>query len=274
MGGSRKTKRVGIFSDSHCGHLVGLTSPQYQMTYTKQRGTWRDKAADLERESWNWFEKETNATGPFDVVIFNADMIDGRGERSGGTELITTNRITQVDMALDVLKQLKAKHYVLTYGTPYHTGDKEDFEDIIADRLRDVKGVKSVKIGSHEWVDVNGCVFDVKHHIGSSQIPHGRYTALARDRLWNCLWSDHKEQPKGDVIIRSHVHYHVFCGEDDVLAMTTPALQAMGTKFGARKCSGRVNYGFVHFDVNPDGGYVWQAHLADLKRQKARTVKL
>jgi hypothetical protein len=268
-----KSKRIVVVSDMHCGHLVGLTPPDYQQPFTKSRNTWCDKVAELERECYNWYEKTIDALKPVDIVIANADLIDGRGERSGSTELITADRYRQTQMALDALKYIEAKNYVMTYGTPYHTGAQEDFEDIICDGLNKLPGV-TAKIGSHEWIDVNGCIFDCKHHLGSSQVPHGRFTALARDTLWNNLWSLHDEQPTADVIIRSHVHYHGYCGENDWLALTTPALQAMGTKFGSRKCSGRVNFGLVHFDVDSDGGYTWQPHIANIKRQKAQAIKL
>lgn len=267
-------KRVVIMSDTHCGHLMGLTPPDWQVPQGKRISRRRDKAAALERESWRWYADKIKELKPIDVVIFNADAIDGRGERSGGTELLTSDRDEQVTMALACLAETGARRFVLTYGTAYHTGDAEDFEDNLVVALRASEGVESVKIGSHEWVDVNGLTFDVKHFIGSSAIPHGRYTSLARDVLWNELWAEHDEQPRADVIIRSHVHYFVYCGDDTFLAIITPALQTMGTKFGSRKCSGRVHFGLVHFDVDERGGYTWQAHVAKLEQQKARIVHL
>ena len=40
----------------------------------------------------------------------------------------------------------------------------EDFEELIAKEL-------NAKIGSHEWLDIRGNIFDIKHHIGSSSSP-------------------------------------------------------------------------------------------------------
>jgi hypothetical protein len=150
--------------------------------------------------------------------------------------------------------------------TPYHTGQEEDWEDVLA---REV----GAKIGAHEWVDINGLVFDVKHHVGSSQIPHGRHTAVARERLWSQLWAEREQTPKADVIIRSHVHYFDYCGGRDWLAMTTPALQGLGTKFGARRCSGTVDFGLLSFDVASRDEWSWHWHIAELI-QRARVTRV
>jgi hypothetical protein len=249
----------------HSGHVVGCTAPPWQQKLTNDH-QW-DKCAILQKELYNEFSNTVKSLGHIDILIVNGDCIEGSGSRSGGTELITTDRNKQCEMAEYAIKSVKADHVVMTYGTGYHTGDGEDFESIIA------REVKADKIGSHEWVEVNGLVFDCKHHIGSSGIPHGRHTATAKERLWNILWTEHEEQPKADIIIRSHVHYFDYCGGASWLALTTPALQGMGSKYGARRCSGHVDFGMVHFDVNPNGSYTWQPHIARIASQKAQTLK-
>jgi hypothetical protein len=155
----------------------------------------------------------------------------------------------------------------LSHNTSYHVGLDEDWENVIADRLE-------AKIGEHEWVDIEGVVFDLKHHpAGSSGIPQGRHTGVAKDRLWNLMWNERQMQPKASVFIRSHVHHHNFCGGPDWLAMTTPALQGIGSRFGSRRCSGIVDFGFVTFNVNK-GEYSWQAHIASIEAQKSLVTKL
>jgi hypothetical protein len=132
---------------------------------------------------------------------------------------------------------------VSVYGTPYHTTTNGDeWENIIAHRA----GFD--KIGSHEWIDVNGCIFDLKHHIGSSSVPHGRHTQSAKQHLWNLLWAEKGLQPKANVILRGHVHYHQYCGGTDWVAITSPALQ--GT----------------------DGSFDWQAFTNIIKSQKAEAL--
>ena len=271
----KRRKRVVVVADLHSGGLTGLTPPTEQLQTSATGGHWRNKIAELQREAWSWYVKKVEELQPIDVAIVNGDSIDGRGDKSGGTEQITTDRNKQCNMAVESLSMLRAKDYVMTYGTPYHVSScGEDSEDVIRSLLVKEPGVKSVKLGSHEWVSVNGLVFDIKHKIGNSQIPHGRYTALARDQVWNTLWTLHDEQPRGQVFIRSHTHYFVYCGNKDWIAMVTPALQTMGTKFGSRQCSGTVDFGLVSFDIESDGSYSWQVHIAELKRHRAQALVL
>jgi len=257
-----RLKRVGIFADLHCGHFAGLTHPNWFVSAGTERGK---GIRVMQQDAWRSFRRLLKKTGPFDIAIWNGDLIDGRGERSGGTELVTTDRVEQCDMASRVVQITGAKTNIFTRGTPYHTGHLEDWENMIANECNGV-------IGDHKFVDVNGLILDVKHKVAGSSIPHGRFTSAAKDRFWNLVWADREDgQPRADVIIRSHVHYHIFCGDFDWLALTTPALQLAATKFGARQCSGTVDWGFITFDVKNKENWTWLAHRV---RQAAVKVKL
>jgi hypothetical protein len=260
-------KRILTIADTHCGHKVGLTPPAWQ-NREDQNDPHDAKLLRLRRACWDFYENTIRREGPFDAVLFNGDAIDGKGERSGGTELITSDRNKQVEIAVACIKAaLGAKtKLVMTYGTPYHTGQGEDYERNIADKL-------GCKIGSHEWVRVEGVTFDLKHKVGSSQVPHGRHTAAARDRLWNTLWAERGEQPRAQVIIRSHVHYHGWAGDHRGVAMTLPALQAAGTKYGARQCSGIVDFGLVTWTIN-ERSWAWQSHIMECREARAAAITL
>jgi len=250
--------------------MVGLTPPAWWVPEqaTGASRTKRDKHAAIQRGMWAFWESTIAHHGPFDALLVNGDVIDGRGERSGGTELITSDREEQTEIAVTALrKATNAKtKVVMTYGTAYHTGDGEDWENLVAVDL-------DAKIGAHEWIDVEGVVFDLKHHIGSSAVPHTRHTAVARDHLWNVLWSDRQQAPKADVTVRSHVHYFNYCGGPGWLGLTTPAMQGWGSKYGSRRCSGIVDVGLVIFECNK-GSYSWKPILAPLKGTQASVTRL
>jgi hypothetical protein len=231
--------------------------------------TKREKFIDLQREAWQWFVRATSKYRPYDIIVVNGDAIDGRSERSGSTELLTVDREEQANMAeVCIQKNMNGRKtkLVMTYGTAYHTGKLEDWENRIAEDLN------AVKIGAHEWVDLEGVLFDFKHHVGRSQIPHGQHTATAREALWSVLWAEQGLSPRADVLIRSHVHYHQYCGDRFSLRMTSPALQTMGSKFGARRCSEIIDYGFLVFEASK-GEYDWWPAIAELKRQRSVAVK-
>ncbi len=255
-------KRVVVLSDLHSGHFVGLTHPDYDGNFGTKTRKYHFQSA--RRAYWNFYASELDALKPIDVLLINADCVDGQGVKSGGTEQLTTDLEEQVQMAADAIKYADAKEIYMTFGTPYHTGLNEDREEGVASL------VGARKIGSHIWVNVNGLIFDLKHHIGGSQSPAGRQTPLARERLWNLLWAEWAEYPKSDIIIRSHVHYFDYAGGYRWLAMTTPALQGYGTKFGARRMSGTVDFGFVHFDVTSKEEYSWGYHI--LKSSELRAI--
>jgi hypothetical protein len=202
---------------------------------------------------------------PVDILICNGDAIAGKRER---TELITGDRNLQCEMAAEAIKAVAARAVVMSYGTGWHTGKQDDWEVTVS------KLVQAREISSHGWLDVNGLIFDYKHKVGGSSIPHGRGTALAKEHLWSVLWAEHGEQPSANVIIRSHVHYFHYCGGKDWLAITTPALQGLGSKFGARVCSNTVDFGLVYFDVNEDGGYSWGWKTIVAETQTSRPIKL
>ena len=267
-----KQKRLAVIADPHSGHRVGLTHPDYQWKVPTLTAHIWTKVARIQRECWRWYAKTVKALRPVDVLLVNADCIDGRGERSGGVELITGDRAEQVEIAARVIELWGAKVVIMTRGTPYHTGTEEDWEDVLARRVR------ARKIGDHEWIDLNGIVFDFKHHVGRSTIPHGQFTPQARDWLWNALWAEAGYQPRADWIVRSHVHYARWCGGmrggREWHATTTPALQAMGTRYGARYCSNLVDFGLMHWDVDGKGGVDWHKHIPKVLSQEARALKL
>jgi len=265
-----RKKRVVIMSDLHCGHVVGLTPKTWQLNHKEEvDSNWSkwNKWVGIQEELWAHYTKIMKELQPIDVLIVNGDCIDGKGQRSGGTELICSDRNEQVDMAVEAIKVAKARKIIMTYGTSYHAGVEDDWEATVAQKT-------GAKVGSHEWADVNGLIFDVKHHVGGSAIPHGRHTAIARDKLWNGIWAEHKEQPQSDILIRSHVHYFSYAGGDNWLGITTPALQGMGSKYGARRMSGHVNWGMLSFDVKSREDWAWVSHLRRLDSQVASPVKL
>jgi len=270
-----KTK-YGLFcGDFHCGHIVGLTSPEWQRKKILSISTKRNKFYQIAHELWNSFVEILKQLPPLDFVVCNGDLIEGKGKRSGGTELLTTSMVEQCDMACNVINKIrlyckKDFKLILTYGTPYHTANEgDDYENVIA------KEVQADKIGAHEWITVNGVTFDIKHKVGNSSIPHGRFTALAKAGLWNRIWAlDEKLQPNADVIIRSHVHSYRFTGTSNQLCMSLPALQGMGSKYGSRQCESTVDWGMVLFTIKNKDDYDWKAYINKIMSQKAKAMKI
>ncbi len=248
--------RLLVISDLHCGHEVGLTAPSHDITKGRLA-----RFSPMRKTIYKWAVKTIDALRPIDVLLVNGDAIDGRCDKSGGLEQIEADRSEQVDMATQFIKVINPKHVLMAYGTGYHTGNKEDWENDIAKKV-------DARIESEGNVEILGNVINYRHHLGRSAIPHGRVTAVLRERLWNEEWANRGEYPRANIIIRSHVHYHYFGGNTDFLALTTPALQGYGTKYGTRRVSGTVDIGMVVFDIRGPKDYTWHAPILRLKLHK------
>ena len=255
-----------IESDYHSHHRAGLNAPDFWMPESGANKAW----GKLQRELWNARCEILEKIGPVDFHAINGDAIDGRGEASGSTELLADpSWLNQIDNAEQVARQVKFKgepRIIMSRGTGYHVGKLDDYEDLLAENL-------GATIKDHPFFEVDGVIFDMKHKVGSSSVPHGRGTSISKDRLWNVLWAERGDQPKADVYIRSHAHYFSYVGGAGWVAMITPALQAAATKYGGRVCSGTVDWGVITFDVE-DGEFDWTAHLVNLKSNKVKAVKL
>jgi hypothetical protein len=255
-------KRIVAISDLHCGHEFGLTPPAWQ--YKSDGHPRISKAAAFQRALWDFAVDALENLKPIDTLVVNGDAIDGKGDKSGGIEQITTDRLEQGEMAAEFINLAEAKQVRLLYGTRYHVGRDEDFEQTLVDKIN----AKDVNIQGHGFFDVNGCVLDVKHKVGGSSIPHGRHTAISRAHLWNLLWAEHGRQPKANIILRGHNHYFCYAGGADWLAVNLPAL-SYGTSYGIRECDGIVDVGMVAIDIDRVGGWKWQPVLAEFKQLKA-----
>jgi len=256
---STKRKRIAVIADFHSGHLVGLTYPDFERRAQPNPGTKLHDCQRFRRAMWRYYSEKVEELKPIELLIVNGDCIDGKGSRSGGTELLFSDRGEQASCAAALINMWNAPMVLMSYGTPYHVGADEDWEDEVFKEVQ----TKDKKIGGHDWVAVNGLTFSYRHFLGSSSVPYGRFTSLAKERTWEMEWAKRNEYPLGDVLLRSHVHYFKHAGDADWLGIITPALQGYGSKYGARKMSGTVDFGLVHFDVGEDGlnDLEWHAHI-------------
>jgi hypothetical protein len=261
-------KRVAIISDLHCGHRVGLTPPDFQVSLGISPE--EDKWALIRSSIWGWYDSLVSRLNPIDILIVNGDAIEGAGSKSGGTELIIRDRNMQCDMAYKAIKKIGAKEVRMLRGSNNHTGSEEDWEDQIAKRI-------GCPIGDHEWFNINGLVFDCKHYVPSSGMPQTKNSGVLADALWNLVWSAHDgAQPKSNIFIRSHLHFYT-----DAVGIVpnqrvfiTPALQGAGSKFGARYCRRVVQVGLLVFEIENEREWIWKAHLMNLQSQAASVETL
>lgn len=179
-----------------------------------------------------------------DIVLVNGDAIEGTQSKQGGAELLTTDRNVQVMMAVEAIKAWKADKILMTYGSKYHVGEQaEDFEYTISRFLdADIEG--------RLYFNIEGLTIDARHKVGSSSIPHGRATPLIREMMWSLMKEAESTGPHTDIIIRSHVHYHIWIETPTRVMFTTPSLQLSRGRYGSRECVGETHWGAIRLTVH------------------------
>ena len=245
-------KKIVVLSDIHCGHYYGLTPP-----------LWQDVRHSLQRTLWDAYVRIVYEIGKVDLVVLNGDGLEGKGKRNEGLELLTADRFEQADMAYQALSIFDTKKFHLTYGTPYHTGEGENFEEEIAIRLE-------AQIESRAALDVNGLFLDIRHFSPGSQTPMGPVTGLQREKIM-ALLDDRID--KGGISIRSHIHKFYCVIDHHGAVFTTPCFQTH-SEFGAKKCSGDIDLGLLVFTVQDKNNWSWVRHSIDVNIFRREPIKI
>lgn len=171
-----------------------------------------------------------------------------------------------MEIAESCIREINYTQVTIIRGTGYHTGEEEDWEDVLADRL-------GTKAQDHAWLEYRGCVLDCKHHIGSTAVPGNVPPSLGREAVWNMLWAEKQLQPRATVVIRSHLHQYAQIDIDGAIAIITPALQGW-TKYGGRRMSKTITYGFLHFTISDKGDFAWRKIILTPKFAAAKTEQV
>ena len=255
---TKNFKRMVVMSDLHCAHQLGLTPPSWQ--YDKDNKE-LESVSKRQREAWDWYVNTINLIGEdIDILVVNGDCIDGPGKRNGGVELITTDMLQQCNMAIECIKQWSPKSTIIISGTEYHTGNAEQFEEVIAERL-------GAEFHNQVDIKVNGKIFNFRHKVGSSGVPYGKSTQVIKEAIWQQLKKQYFSEEVADVIIRSHVHYMNINQDSMRYSITTPALQ-LNSRYGIKQCSGYTDFGFLVFDIYNNGKIDIKPYIADIKEKQ------
>lgn len=254
-------KRVACIADLHCGHPTGLTPEAWH--FRQGGGPDRDSLADYQAESWARYVDIVAAVQPVDVLLVAGDCIDGR---ETGRHLVSEDRDDQCEIAKECIKLWGAEDIIMVYGTRRHTGKLEKLETSIANDL-------GATILSRAFVQIEDVMFKLRHKVGRSTIPHGRGTAIARAAMWNELRAARGKDPKAQVHLFAHTHYHFYVGGPDWIAMTLPSLQG-ATEYGQEEIDDDVDWGVAYFDVE-GGSYDWNNdHIYQIEASKPEVIHL
>jgi hypothetical protein len=255
-------KRVIIISDLHCGHWSGLTPPAWQ--YKPERNQQRH---EYQKTIWDWYYNKITSFNSIDLLIVNGDAVDGSGKKTGGSENITSDLYEQAEIAAFCIKQSQSKQIAIIRGTPYHAFEGLPIENIIAGLI------DADNISDHAYFEIYGNIIDCRHKVGSSSIPHGKFTPIAKEMMWNILSAERGRNPKANILVRSHVHYFIAGQDAKRRFFTTPCLQG-STTYGSQQCSGIIDIGLIELQFNEDGSYNFIPHLLDIQFDEEEVIKV
>ena len=265
----KRVKRGIVISDPHCLSMVGLTPPHWQWSTVPEDVDNHNKIAGSQAHHWAWFDKSIKPLGRLDFAMWLGDMTEGASEKDSGTDTISTNMLKQVQCAVDVVKFVNAKKNIFVFGSNYNVKRVGvEFESLVAKEV-------SAKIGMHEFVEINGLVFNLKHHpAGNSKMPHTKGNALAKDKVFQDEWAGYHGFPQAGVIARGHTHryYHVDDGRNHIFHC--PAMKMLGDPFGSKYFHGIVNTGFLYFEIEDEFNWDYKLHQMSYEMSIPKIIKL
>ncbi len=226
--------KILLAGDLHCGHLLGLTPPQYH------NSNWPH--ADVMSNLWKWFDE--NLSKKYDVAVWNGDLVEGEGRHESSFHL-TTDMNVQIEMAIDVVKHVGAKKNLFQYGSPYHAGQIMDYEKQIANYFNeDIKAIRKVTLA--------GVNFKFQHQIGKTTTPVGGDIMLRKGALWEMIYSVMDKRQPAQYCIFSHAHEYRRVENEHMTGIILPALK-MGApdydRYARRMAGGFYSVGFLEAEI-------------------------
>lgn len=253
--------------DMHCGSGVSIAKPGSKLNQDGGKLTLNKLQQYVLYPKW----KEMCEGGPYDLVVANGDLVDGRQRKSNNTGLWTADLECQAKCAAELLNMIPLKkggEVHVVGGTEYHTdvnlsGDREVVNQF--NRLQDNREKNAVYQGLEYVLKVDGCAFHVSHTIGGG-VYHG--SVLNKEIMFRHLY-----KYEFDGMIRSHRHNFHFDWDGTCFAMMLPCWKARDSyemKHGLKWALNKI--GWVAMTVK-DGEYDIDPTLYKLKDQM-KEVKL
>jgi len=211
-----------------------------------------------------WYElaeKHAPKDSPADYMILMGDLIDGPQRSENYHTLLLQNIQDQINAFFKLFLDVwHAKNIIVVRGTDYHaTVEGLHAEEFIAQKLPNVMHVSRWSKERASQVDVRlhfeeyKVKLHAKHAVGVSQIPHYRFTPLARD-VWKLFMEDVKfHQTKGyNIVVRAHTHIYDYIKESTTfVGFINPAWQ-LPTDYAKKRGFYKADIGIVELELGKE----------------------
>ncbi|MEM2485445.1 MAG: hypothetical protein QXT82_11515 [Candidatus Caldarchaeum sp.] len=262
--------RIVFISDVHVGSNYAVLPDDAK---NPEDGSRFDQNVWQKRLYAEWC-KLSSKLSPVDIMILLGDLVEGPQTRERFGTLKIQNIMHQAQVFIEMLRSTwKWRKLYVVRGTDYHVATTGiHIEEFIA-RALGAERLDTDKYSSTDiQLEVNGRVINAAHHLGVSQVPHYRFTPLAREMWLGKLFDDYFG--KVDIVARGHVHYHLYARiEDIMIAFTTPSWQ-LPTPYQRKRTifGSNPSVGLVEVEITSDSEIRDRVYL--IKGFKPRTIKV
>ena len=262
--------RVIFISDVHVGSNYAIFPPDFK---NPEDGS-PVPPNQWQKKLYQEWEKLADKLSPADVIILMGDLVEGQQTREKFGTLKLQNIQHQAEAFIHLFQSTwKWRKLYVIRGTNYHVATNGlHAEEYIARRL----GAERLDEDKFSAIDlllkIAGKTVSAAHHIGVSQVPHYRFTPLAREMWLGKLFDDYWQ--KVDLVARGHVHYYIHATVEDIMqAFTCPCWQ-LPTPYQRKRTvfGSNPSIGLVEATVSPDELLV-RAHLVHGFRPRTIEVK-
>lgn len=205
-------KAIAIISDLHFGSTTGLC-PAEGMALD-DGGEYKPSRFQVElagawKRFFEWIDKKTDKGCDKRALVINGDLVDGVHHNT--VAIATNNIMTQEKAAIESLKPV-AKQFDCVYvnrGTEAHAQPGSQSDERIAAGIGAVKDESGNSSRWQLWLEVEGIVFNVAHHIGTTSSAAYESSAVMREMVAALVEAGQWGQRMPDVFVRSHRHRYI-----------------------------------------------------------------
>jgi len=247
--------RILLLSDFHVGSKYSVKPRGFGELNPVQKAILKKWEEIVERE------------GEVDYLYVGGDTVDGVQPSEKGKELWTADVDEQIDAAMRLVKMVKYRKLIVTYGTTYHTDVNLNADEVFAKRMNADKHGWEI----HFKPEKSKSIFHMSHGVGvSTSAWQYRTTGIAKELVHALL--NEKELYAYTGIIRSHAHYFVSVSFSKSFGIITPCWQTRTPYMIRRGLALIPKLGYVVLDSldgsGDDGINSWmiRVHTFDIPR--------
>ena len=221
------------------------------------------------------------------LLVENGEPTDGPGEILKGAECWTTEQRVALADSYRLLKKYDPKYFMAPKGSDYHSNMRTvSTEEMLIEKFGDKslsynpyevtaqiseEGSKSKETYNFAWIDVNGLLLCITHHIGGSRWFNYRPTPLGREMAALTFeadkWLPEQYHGRKFIVVRSHQHNYVHVGFSSSAGFVTPAWKLPDWFILRGGMGGSLpSLGTVEVIVEPDGEFEIHPHIASAKK--------